>query len=478
MLLGGGEKKIGFGSGNGFGGRGAPAREDVSTPSTAVTLYEEQFITKDDEQRYRDAREKVTASLKDMTEVLAKAGASDPDQPLEASRDEIKNVIAQIINQGGGFKLDYSERERLAVEIAADIAGHGPIEPLLADDEVSEIMVNTHNAVYIEKRGQKYLTGIKFPDEASLLKCATKMAERVSRKINIATPICDARLPDGSRINIVIPPVAVEGTQLTIRKFRKERLLLKDLVNLGSMPEEASEVLRIIGRSRINALFSGGPGSGKTTLLNCVSGSINADERIIVCEDTAELQLQQPHVVRLETRPKSSEGTAEVTMSDLVRTCLRMKPDRIIVGEVRGPEAIDLIQAMNTGLTGSMSTVHANDPRGALSRLESCMRQAPGWQNQPSHILRKDIAHALDIIIQTEQLPSGKRIVTSISEVGNVEGDQGDIIILQELFRYDFHDHQLKVALSAKPYFYAKAERMGEQAALMQALQRGVRTAA
>ncbi|TCT07512.1 CpaF family protein [Aquabacter spiritensis] len=417
----------------------------------------------DERLRYDAACEKVRGHLMEMVDFLATAKVERPGE----ARQRIRDAILGILTTDGGIILTRAERDRLLVEMVAEMDGYGPLEPLLADDEISEIMVNSHRTVYIEKRGQTYETDIQFRDEEALLRVCRKMAEGVGRRVDSFTPTCDARLPDGSRINIVVPPIALDGTHLTIRKFRREKLRMPDLVALGSVTPEAAEVLRIIGKCPLNVLISGGTGSGKTTLLNCVTGSIDPRERIITCEDTAELQLQQRHVVRLETRPASAEGTAEITMRDILRNALRMKPNRIIVGEVRGAEALDLVQAMSTGHAGSMGTIHANNPRGALGRLETCIRENASQQATPSINIQKAIADSLDIIIQTQQLPSGRRVVTHISEVLGLDGGQ---TLLSDIFVYDFKDQKLKVNLATKPAFFAHAERIGEEARLVQAL--------
>src|SRR5690606_2167035 len=280
---------------------------------------------------------------------------------------DIVNDIIAIKN----FAMSLSEQEELLEDICNDVLGYGPLEPLLARDDIADIMVNASKNVYIEVEGRGEQTGVRFRDKQQLLNICQRIVSQVGRRVDESSPICDARLPDGSRVNVIAPPLAIDGTALTIRKFKKDKLTLDQLVSYGSISPEGAEILRIIGRVRCNTIISGGTGSGKTTLLNCLTRYIDHDERIITCEDAAELQLQQPHVVRLETRPPNLEGQGQVTMRDLVRNCLRMRPERIIVGEVRGAEAFDLLQAMNTGHDGSMGTLHANSPREALSRLES-----------------------------------------------------------------------------------------------------------
>ena len=265
--------------------------------------------------------------------------------------------------------MSIAEQEHLLQDICNDVLGYGPLEPLLARDDIADIMVNGANRVFIEVGGKVQLTNIRFRDNAQLMNICQRIVSQVGRRVDESSPICDARLLDGSRVNVIAPPLSLDGATLTIRKFKKDKLTLEDLVKFGSISPDAARVLQVIGRCRCNVLISGGTGSGKTTLLNCMTAYIDAEERVITCEDAAELQLQQPHVVRLETRPPNLEGQGMISMRDLVRNCLRMRPERIIVGEVRGPEAFDLLQAMNTGHDGSMGTLHANSPREAMSRL-------------------------------------------------------------------------------------------------------------
>ena len=288
----------------------------------------------------------------------------------EAAREEIRDIVNEIIAIKN-IVMSISEQEELLDDICNDVLGYGPLEPLLARDDIADIMVNGSGTVYIEVNGKIQKTGIRFRDNQQLLNICQRIVSQIGRRVDKSSPICDARLPDGSRVNVIAPPLALDGPALTIRKFKKDKLRLDNLVKFGSITPEGAEVLKILGRCRVNTIVSGGTGSGKTTLLNCLTQFIDDDERIITCEDAAELQLQQPHVVRLETRPPNLEGEGQVTMRDLVKNCLRMRPERIIVGEVRGPEAFDLLQAMNTGHDGSMGTLHANCPREALSRIES-----------------------------------------------------------------------------------------------------------
>ncbi len=310
--------------------------------------------------------------------------------------------------------------------------GYGPLEPLLARDDIADIMVNGAFRTFIEVGGKIQLTNIRFRDNAQLMNICQRIVSQVGRRVDEASPICDARLADGSRVNVIAPPLAIDGPTLTIRKFRKDKLTLDQLVRFGAISAEGGEILKIIGKVRCNVLISGGTGSGKTTLLNCLTNYIESDERVITCEDAAELQLQQAHVVRLETRPPNLEGSGAVTMRDLVKNCLRMRPERIIVGEVRGPEAFDLLQAMNTGHDGSMGTLHANSPREALSRLESMITM--GGYSLPSKTIREMIVSSVDVIIQAARLRDGSRRITHVTEVMGLEGE---VIITQDVMLYE-----------------------------------------
>lgn len=418
---------------------------------------------------YEGARQRIEVARLRWNELLMENAdllASDSDANSLSQRRVVRDTLTQIA-LSDPLGLSKHERENLIDEITAEIAGYGPLEELLEDDEITEIMVNTSQSIYVERNGKISKTDIIFRNEETLQRVCRKIVQAVGRTVDTQSPMCDARLKDGSRVNVIFPPIAVDGAHLTIRKFKKERFVLADLVTMGSLTEEAAEVLRIIGRVRVNVVISGGTGSGKTTLLNCLTGSIDTNERIITCEDTAELQLQQPHVVRLETRPPSNEGTAAITMRSLVRNALRMKPHRIIVGEVRDSAAIDLIQAMNTGHLGSMGTVHANDPRGSLARIEALMRTGEGYQNIPSHIIRKDISDSLDVIIQTQQLANGKRVVTHVTEV---HGMEGDTIILQNILKYNFRTERLEGTGVLKCRITDTAERYAEMDRLSIAL--------
>ncbi|WP_051076828.1 CpaF family protein [Henriciella marina] len=349
----------------------------------------------------------------------------------ESAREEIRDIVVEIISIKN-VVMSISEQEHLLDDICNDVLGYGPLEPLLARDDIADIMVNGADTTYIEVNGKIERTNIRFRDNAQLMNICQRIVSQVGRRVDESSPICDARLLDGSRVNVIAPPLAIDGPTLTIRKFKKDKLRLKDLVNFGSISEPGAEILRIIGHSRCNVLISGGTGSGKTTLLNCLTGFIDPTERVITCEDSAELQLQQPHVVRLETRPPNIEGSGEVSMRDLVKNCLRMRPERIIVGEVRGPEAFDLLQAMNTGHDGSMGTLHANSPREALSRVESMITM--GGFSLPARTIREMIVGSIDVVVQASRLRDGSRRIMQITEVMGLEGDT---IILQDVLKYE-----------------------------------------
>lgn len=349
----------------------------------------------------------------------------------DSAREEIRDIVVEIISIKN-VVMSLSEQEQLLDDICNDVLGYGPLEPLLARDDIADIMVNGADTTYIEVNGKIERTNIRFRDNAQLMNICQRIVSQVGRRVDDSSPICDARLLDGSRVNVIAPPLAIDGPTLTIRKFKKDKLKLQDLVNFGSISEPGAELLRIIGRSRCNVLISGGTGSGKTTLLNCLTGFIDPGERVITCEDSAELQLQQPHVVRLETRPPNIEGSGEITMRDLVKNCLRMRPERIIVGEVRGPEAFDLLQAMNTGHDGSMGTLHANSPREALSRIESMITM--GGFSLPAKTIREMIVGSIDIVVQASRLRDGSRRIINITEVLGLEGDT---IALQDVLKYE-----------------------------------------
>ncbi|MBX3495030.1 MAG: CpaF family protein [Parvibaculum sp.] len=392
----------------------------------------------------------------------------------ESAREEIRDIVNEILSIKN-VVMSISEQEALLQDICNDVLGYGPLEPLLARDDIADIMVNGCERTFIEVNGKVELTNIRFRDNSQLMNICQRIVSQVGRRVDESSPICDARLPDGSRVNVIVPPLAIDGPALTIRKFRRDKLLMQDLVSYNSISQDGADVLGIIGKVRCNVLISGGTGSGKTTLLNCLTGFIEADERVITCEDAAELQLQQPHVVRLETRPPNLEGQGQVTMTELVRNCLRMRPERIIVGEVRGPEAFDLLQAMNTGHDGSMGTLHANSPREALSRLESMITM--GGYALPSKTIREMICGSIDVVVQAARLRDGSRRITHITEV---LGTEGDVIITQDLFVYEIEGEdetgrivgKHKSTGIARPSFWDRARYYNQHHALAAALDR------
>ena len=418
---------------------------------------------------YYDIKSTIFNALIDAID-LTQLGQLDRD----AARDEIRDIVNEIIALKD-VVMSIAEQEELLEDICNDVLGYGPLEPLLARDDIADIMVNGASAVFIEVDGKMQKTGVRFRDNGQLLNICQRIVSQVGRRVDEASPICDARLPDGSRVNVIVPPLAIDGAALTIRKFKKDRLRLPDLVKFKSITPEGATILEIIGRVRCNVLISGGTGSGKTTLLNCLTGYIDSDERIITCEDAAELQLQQPHVVRLETRPPNLEGEGAITMRELVKNCLRMRPERIIVGEVRGPEAFDLLQAMNTGHDGSMGTLHANSPREAISRLESMITM--GGFSLPSKTIKEMIVGSIDVIVQATRLRDGSRKITHVTEVVGMEGD---VIITQDLFIYDVtgEDANGKIIGKhrstgiARPHFWDRARYYNEERRLAEAIEK------
>jgi pilus assembly protein CpaF len=403
---------------------GAPANT-TDRRNKANNEVEVTEIVADATDTYIQAKDMVAEAMFKTIDV-AKIGQLDP---MEAAA-EIREVVAELVSIKK-MSMSVSEQDRLVQDIIHDVLGYGPLEPLLMRDDIADIMVNGWDKVFIEVNGVTELTNVKFRDNAELLNICQRIVSAVGRRVDESSPMCDARLPDGSRVNVILPPLGLNGPTLTIRKFKKDKLTLRRLVDYGSINPAGARVLAVIGRSRCNVLISGGTGSGKTTLLNCLTAFIDAKERIITCEDAAELQLQQPHVVSLETRPANLEGQGLVRMQDLLKNCLRMRPDRIIVGEVRGPEAFDLLQAMNTGHDGSMGTLHANSPREALSRLESMITMG---YNLGNRTIREMIAGSIDVIIQAARLRDGSRRITHITEVLGMEGD---MITLQDLYLFN-----------------------------------------
>jgi pilus assembly protein CpaF len=342
------------------------------------------------------------------------------------------NRLAESVLAQEAMPLSSSERERLVNDVQHELFGLGPLEPLLADTTISDILVNSHKTIYIERRGKLEVTDVAFKDDEHLMRVIERIVSSVGRRIDESSPMVDARLKDGSRVNAIIPPLSIDGPVLSIRRFGSEPLRMNKLIEYKALTKEIADMLQMCVTARLNTLISGGTGAGKTTLLNALSAYIPPSERIVTIEDSAELQLQQPHVVRLETRPPNIEGKGEVAQRDLVRNALRMRPDRIVIGEVRGGEAIDMLQAMNTGHDGSLTTIHANTPRDALSRLET-MIQMTGMRLS-ERAMRQQIASAIDLVLQVARLSDGSRRVTSISEITGMEGDT---ITMQEVFQYE-----------------------------------------
>jgi pilus assembly protein CpaF len=376
-------------------------------------------------------------------------------------RSRIESEIRTRLAEHPG--LSREDRDRLQAEIADDVLGYGPLERLLAQDAISEIMINGPHDIWVERQGRLYPTTLRFNDDSHLRRIINKMVGQVGRRIDESSPMVDARLPDGSRVNAVIPPLSLSGPLVTIRKFAKRRFDLDELIRIGTISREGVTFLRCCVEAELNILISGGTGTGKTTLLNALSAAVPDQDRIVTIEDAAELQLAQNHVLRLEARPKNIEGEGEITIRDLVRNSLRMRPDRIIVGEVRGAEALDMLQAMNTGHEGSLCTVHANSPRDALSRIETMVLMA-GFE-LPVRAIRQQVASALDLIIQLERLEDGSRRITSITEVQRMESD---VITLQELYEFKLEqvmpDRTVLGALKStglRPSFLHKFEKRG-----------------
>jgi pilus assembly protein CpaF len=382
---------------------------------------------------------------------------------------QVEEVVSEILNEEK-IRLNGTEQRQMVENLVDDMLGLGPLEPLIADEAITDIMVNGPYQIYVEKNGKLMLTDIKFRDNQHVLNICTRIVTKVGRRVDESSPICDARLMDGSRVNIIIPPLAIDGASISIRKFAKQKITFDQMVG-SSMSEEMATVLRIAGRVRLNSIVSGGTGSGKTTLLNALSSMIGEDERTITIEDAAELQLMQPHVVRLETRPANLEGKGEINQQELVKNCLRMRPERIILGEIRGGEAMDMLQAMNTGHDGSMGTLHANSPREAISRLENMC--AMSGVKLPNEAVRKQIAAAVNMIVQISRMRDGGRRLQKISEVTGMEGD---VVTMQDLFSYEYVGEDENGKLigewkkhGVRPHFTPRAQYYGLDKELLEA---------
>jgi pilus assembly protein CpaF len=385
--------------------------------------------------------------------------------------DQVGEIVSELMVQEK-LNLNLREQRDLVTMLLNDMLGLGPLEPLLEDESITDILVNGPKRVFVERKGKLELTDVEFRDNAHLMNICTRIVSAIGRRVDESSPLCDARLADGSRVNIIIPPLAIDGPSISIRKFAKQKITLDKMAETGNLSPQMLTVLKIASACRLNILISGGTGSGKTTMLNALSRMIDPAERVVTIEDAAELQMQQPHVVRLETRPANLEGNGEISMRDLVKNSLRMRPDRIILGEVRGAEAIDVLQAMNTGHDGSMCTLHANRPREALTRMENMVGM--GGINLPSKAVRTQIAAAVDLIVQVARMRDGVRRVQAITEVVGMEGD---VITTQDLFVFKFEGEDANGKLIGKyhsmgvrPHFTPKAEYYGLHRALLDAI--------
>jgi pilus assembly protein CpaF len=432
--------------------RGAAKGHEPLNPATKATLD--------------DAKRRIQPIVVQRIDIGAAAKLD-----REELRGQIAELVGDILREQ---KLNLNQREQTGVVelLLDDMLGLGPLEPLLADESINDIMVNGPAQVYIERAGKLVLTDVKFRDNAHVMNIASRIVSQVGRRVDESSPLCDARLLDGSRVNIIIPPLAIDGPSISIRKFSKKGITLDIMARARNISEPLATVLKIAARCRLNIVISGGTGSGKTTLLNAISQLIDQGERIVTIEDAAELQLQQPHVVRLETRPPNLEGHGEVSMRDLVKNALRMRPDRIILGEVRGAEAVDMLQAMNTGHDGSLGTVHANRPREALTRLENMVGMA--GINLPAKAVRTQIASSLDLIVQIARMRDGMRRITHVTEVIGMEGD---VITTQDLFTFEFEGEDAEGKLRGsfkssglRPHFTPKAAYFGLDRALLEAI--------
>jgi pilus assembly protein CpaF len=443
-----------------------PARPAPTPPPRPAPAPISQAANEKRAQAAKQVLSRIQAAL--LERIDASAAAKLPREELQR---QIAELIGEIVAEE---KLSVTAREQgeMTIALVDDMVGLGPLEPLLADEAINDIMVNGPHQVYVERRGKLELTDVRFRDNWHVMNVAQRIVTRIGRRVDETCPICDARLADGSRVNIIAPPLAIDGCSISIRKFAKKSITLDVMVRQRNIAESLAKVLKIASACRLNAIISGGTGSGKTTMLNAMSQLIDPAERIVTIEDAAELQLQQPHVVRLETRPPNLEGTGEITMRDLVKNALRMRPDRIICGEVRGAEALDMLQAMNTGHDGSMCTLHANNPREALTRLENMIGMA--GVNLTSKAVRTQIVGAVNLIIQVQRMRDGVRRVTHVTEVIGMEGE---VITTQDLFTYEFQGENRDGTLigqfkssNMRPHFMKRAAYFGLERALQQAM--------
>jgi pilus assembly protein CpaF len=452
------------------GGKPQPA---LSIVQTAITAPTPQTATSTQSEVVKLGRAKIEQAKRLLHPLVIRR--MDIAAAVELPRADLQHQLDEMLRDllvESRLQLNRAEQTELLTQLLDDMLGLGPIEPLLRDETVTDIMINGPKQVYVETKGKLQLTDIGFDDNAHLLNICNRIVSKVGRRVDESSPICDARLLDGSRVNIIIPPLAIDGPSVSIRKFSKKSIDFDQMAAQGNMSPQMATVLRIASRVRMNIVISGGTGSGKTTLLNALSGMIGHDERIVTIEDAAELKLQQPHVVRLETRPPNLEGNGEITMRDLVKNALRMRPERIILGEVRGAEAVDLLQAMNTGHDGSMGTCHANRPREAVTRLENMMAMAN--LNLPVKALRTQIAGAVNMIVQIQRMRDGMRRITHITEITGMEGE---VITTQDLFTYEFKgegpDGKLLGTFKSsglRPNFLPKAAYYGLDRAVMEAM--------
>jgi len=424
-----------------------------------VPEQEKKFSREEHKDKYSELKIKVHKEVIENLDKELKQNSSFSDKEISK---KVEEVILNILERDASF-LPYSERQKISSEILNEVVGLGPIESLIRDSDVSEIMVNGPHQVYIEKKGKLILSDISFRDDDHVMHVIEKIVAPIGRRIDESMPMVDARLPDGSRVNAIIPPLSLKGPVITIRKFSRDPLKISDLIRFGSLTPSMAKFLEACVRSRLNIVISGGTGSGKTTTLNVLSSFISNDERIVTIEDAAEIQLRQNHVITLETRSHNIEGKGAVTIRDLVRNSLRMRPDRIVVGEVRAGEALDMLQAMNTGHDGSLTTGHANSPRDILSRLETMVLMA--GMDLPVRAIREQISSAIDIIVQQNRLRDGSRKITHVAEVLGMEGDT---IVLQDIFKYEQTgvDHNGTIvgeyrATGIKPRCVAKFEAEG-----------------
>ncbi len=440
-----------------------------SHPELKKTLQPEFAVATTSSESVTDAKSRIQPILMERIDV-GKASAL----PRNELADQISEIVSEILAEER-MQLNQLEQRDLITSLLNDMLGLGPLEPLLADEKVTDIMVNGPKQVFVERGGKLELSNVHFADNAHVMNIATRIVSQVGRRIDETMPLVDARLMDGSRVNIIIPPLAIDGPTISIRKFAKQKITIEVMEKQGNMSPSMATVLKIASRCRLNILISGGTGSGKTTLLNAMSRMIDHGERIVTIEDAAELQLQQPHVVRLETRPPNLEGGGEISQRELVKNTLRMRPDRIILGEIRAGEALDMLQAMNTGHDGSMCTIHANRPREALTRLENMVAMA--GVKLPNEAVRSQIAGAVNLVVQIARMRDGVRRVTHVSEVIGMEGE---VVTMQDLFTFEYEGEDTDGKLfgtfkptGMRPHFLPRAKYFGLDRALMEAVSSG-----